>query len=188
MYVFALRYDTFVVRTGSQLDSIMTNTLPIRDVEAQLPDAERSRSPAPISPDRSPRLLGSDYRRRDSSASTILPFAGVSESRRPSVIKETSPLPAPATSPTEHDGDATTSPKHAWWHPITKPVVQMLIAAALAVIIGIVVAATVDNVPDAVRALLAIPGDLWLRALKCIGESNLESSMLFALIPRGKRC
>lgn len=178
-----------MVRTASQLDSIMANTLPIRDVEAQLPDAERSRSPAPISPDTSPRLLGSDHRRRDSSASTILPFAGVSESRRPSVIKETSPLPAPATSPTrtEHDGDATASPKHAWWHPITKPVVQMLIAAALAVVIGIVVAATVDNVPDAARALLAIPGDLWLRALKCIGESILESSMLFALIPRRKR-
>lgn len=46
----------------------------------------------------------------------------------------------------------------------------MLVAAALAVIIGIVVAATVDNVPDAARALLAIPGNLWLRALKCIGK------------------
>lgn len=190
-HAFPLKYNTVVVTIASQLDSIMTNTLPIRDVEAQLPAAERSRSPATISPDRSPRLLGSDYRRRDrrdSSASTILPLAGVSESRRPSVIKETSPLSAPATPPAEHDAKSTTSAKHPWWHPITKPVVQMLVAAALAVIIGIVVAATVENVPDAARALLAIPGDLWLRALKCIGKSNSDSYVLVELITSGKRC
>lgn len=159
------------ITIASQLDSIMTNTLAIYDVEAQLPTAEAkgSRSPATRSPDRSPRLRESDYRHRDSSASTILPLTGGIESRRPSVIKEPPPTKAPVEG---DDGEPTRSSKRPWWHPITKPAVQMLCAAALAVIIGIVVAATVDNVPDAARALLAIPGDLWLRALKCIGKSS----------------
>lgn len=153
----------------------MTTPLPMRDVEAQAERTEGSRSPAK-SPERSPRLLGSEYRHRDSSASTILPLAGVTDSRRPSVIKET--LPAIASA--ERDGKSTSSPKRPWWHPITKPVVQMMVAAALAVIIGIVVAATVDDVPDAARALLAIPGDLWLRALKCIGMFDSESCQSFS--------
>lgn len=148
----------------TQLDNTLAKAFPVRDIEAQLPVAEDSINPA-TPPNSSPRLLESYDIRRDSSATTILPPAGTTQSRRPSVINETKS----DTSPPESDGATTSSPTHAWWHAISKPVVQMLIAAALAVIIGIVVAATVEHVPDAARALLAIPGDLWLRALKCIG-------------------
>lgn len=46
----------------------------------------------------------------------------------------------------------------------------MIIAAVLAVVIGVAVAAVGTQVPDAARVLLGIPGDLWLRALKCVGK------------------
>lgn len=149
----------------------MTNSIPIRDIEAQYPAAGDSIAPVIpaliIPPDSSPRLLEPYDGHRDSSATTILPPAGIPESRRPSMIKETSPA--------EHDEvPRTSSTHHPWWHPITRPVVQMIVAAALAVVIGIAVAATVDQVPDAARALLVIPGELWLRALKCIGEYSLN--------------
>lgn len=145
----------------------MANRLPRQDLEAQLPVAgDLITSVAP--PDSSRKLVQveSCNHHRDSSATTILPPVGTLDSRRPSVVKQ----PSPATSSGENDGPSTSSPKHPWWHPITRPVVQMIIAAGLAVVIGIVVAATVDEVPDAARALLAIPGDIWLRALKCIGK------------------
>lgn len=49
---------------------------------------------------------------------------------------------------------------------------QIIIAALLAIAIGLAVTATVDDIPEACVALLAIPGNLWLRALRCVGKSN----------------
>lgn len=63
--------------------------------------------------------------------------------------------------------------QRVWWRPVQKPAVQMIIAAMLAVVIGVAVAATDRHVPDSVRAVLGIPGDVWLRALKCVSESSL---------------
>lgn len=46
---------------------------------------------------------------------------------------------------------------------------QIIIAALLAIIIGLAVTTQVDEVPDAAVAILAIPGNLWLRALRAVG-------------------
>lgn len=86
------------------------------------------------------------------------------------MIKETVGGRPILTPPHEHNVRSSESQKHPWWQHITKPAVQMVIAAVLAVATGIAVAATVDEVPDAARALLVVPGELWLRGLKCIGK------------------
>ncbi|KAF2261921.1 Sodium:dicarboxylate symporter family protein [Lojkania enalia] len=44
--------------------------------------------------------------------------------------------------------------------------IQIIIAAAIAIAIGMAVSASVDEVPEAAPAILEIPGSLWLRALK----------------------
>lgn len=45
----------------------------------------------------------------------------------------------------------------------------MIFAALLAVTIGLIVAATVEKVPDEAKAFLALPGYMWLRAVKAVG-------------------
>lgn len=61
--------------------------------------------------------------------------------------------------------------KKPWWHPIKEPgsAVQIVIAALLGIAVGLIVTTQVDDIPEAVPALLMIPGDLWLRALKAVG-------------------
>jgi Na+/H+-dicarboxylate symporter len=44
--------------------------------------------------------------------------------------------------------------------------IQILIAAALAIAIGMAVTATVSDIPEAAPVILEIPGSLWLRALR----------------------
>ena len=48
---------------------------------------------------------------------------------------------------------------------------QIIIAALLAIAIGLAVTTTVDEVPAAAITILAIPGNLWLRALRAVGVS-----------------
>ena len=43
---------------------------------------------------------------------------------------------------------------------------QIVIAAVLAIAIGLAVSLTVDNIPEAAPVILEIPGTLWLRALR----------------------
>lgn len=62
----------------------------------------------------------------------------------------------------------TTTPGHAF---------QIVIAAALAIAIGMAVTSTVDNIPSAVPTLVGIPGTLWLRALKAVGTSVLTHAV-----------
>lgn len=66
--------------------------------------------------------------------------------------------------------------KKPWWHPIKEPgsAIQIVLAAALALGIGLGVSSATD-VPDAATTLLAIPGQLWLRALTCVGKWNFRS-------------
>lgn len=61
------------------------------------------------------------------------------------------------------------------WHQSFKKILlepgsalQIIIAACIAIAIGIAVTATVDqeDIPEAAPAILSIPGDLWLRALR----------------------
>lgn len=61
--------------------------------------------------------------------------------------------------------------QRVWWK-IKEPgsVWQIIIAALLAIVIGLAVTTQVDEVPEAAVAILAIPGNLWLRALRAVGE------------------
>lgn len=65
--------------------------------------------------------------------------------------------------------------KKTLWQRVKEPgsVWQIIIAALLAIIIGLAVTTSVEEVPEAAIALLAIPGDLWLRALRAVGESTI---------------
>lgn len=62
--------------------------------------------------------------------------------------------------------------KRPWWASIKEPgsAFQIVLAALLAIAIGMTVTSTVDKVPDAARAILGIPGVLWLRSLRAVGE------------------
>lgn len=73
--------------------------------------------------------------------------------------------------------------KKPWWNGflVMGSVLQIITAALLAIAIGMAVTSTVDEVPEAARVILSIPGDLWLRALKAVGM--LSSCTSFSLSP-----
>lgn len=48
---------------------------------------------------------------------------------------------------------------------------QIILAALLALAIGLPLSMKVDDIPKEVPVYLNIPGDLWLRSLKAIGKS-----------------
>lgn len=48
---------------------------------------------------------------------------------------------------------------------------QIVIAAALAIAIGLIVTSTTDSVPAPVAPLVGILGTLWLRSLKAVGKA-----------------
>lgn len=50
---------------------------------------------------------------------------------------------------------------------------QIIIAASVAIIIGLSISTTVTDIPEAVPIILEIPGDLWLRALQATSKSIL---------------
>jgi hypothetical protein len=62
--------------------------------------------------------------------------------------------------------------KKTLWQKFITPgsVLQIIAAALLAIAIGLIVTTQVSEVPDAAVALLAIPGQLWLRALRAVGQ------------------
>lgn len=71
----------------------------------------------------------------------------------------------------DHAG-TTGKKRSAWWLSLLTPpgpATQIVIAAALAIGTGLAVSFTVDEVPKAAVALIKLPGDCWLRALKCVG-------------------
>ncbi|PKS12277.1 hypothetical protein jhhlp_001577 [Lomentospora prolificans] len=59
--------------------------------------------------------------------------------------------------------------------------IQIVIAAALAIAIGMAVVSTVDEIPDAAPILVGIPGTLWLRALKAIVLPLIVTAMILAV-------
>lgn len=75
----------------------------------------------------------------------------------------------------QQDGYTPQTPaeEKKWWHSVKKKgsATQIVIAALLAIAIGLPVALTVEKVPEEVQPLLGIPGNLWLRALKAIGKT-----------------
>jgi len=56
--------------------------------------------------------------------------------------------------------------------------IQIIVAALIAIAIGLGVSTSVDNIPEAVPVILEIPGSLWLRALRATGESNKSREVL----------
>ncbi|PCD20587.1 hypothetical protein FGRA07_04739 [Fusarium graminearum] len=73
--------------------------------------------------------------------------------------------------------------KRPWWQGFKEPghALQIISAAVLAIAIGIVVATQVDEVPETAITLLAIIGNLWLRALKAVVLPLIVCSMLLAV-------
>ncbi|KAF4459528.1 excitatory amino acid transporter [Fusarium albosuccineum] len=73
--------------------------------------------------------------------------------------------------------------KKPWWSGFKEPgsALQIISAAALAIAIGVVVATQVDEVPEAARVIISIPGDLWLRSLKAVVLPLIVCSMLLAV-------
>jgi hypothetical protein len=65
--------------------------------------------------------------------------------------------------------------KKTFWQRVKEPgsVWQIIIAALLAIAIGLIVTMQVENVHPAAIAITAIPGTLWLRALRAIGTLPL---------------
>lgn len=83
--------------------------------------------------------------------------------------------PSPASTPSDYTPQPTTvaaEEKKIFIQRVKEPgsVWQIIIAALLAITIGLIVAIQVDEVPEAVTAILTIPGSLWLRALRAVGE------------------
>lgn len=64
--------------------------------------------------------------------------------------------------------------KKTFWQRVKAPgsVWQIIFAALLAIAIGLAVTTTVDEVPEAAIAILGIPGNLWLRALRAVGTCH----------------
>ncbi|CAN9080464.1 unnamed protein product [Alternaria alternata] len=58
---------------------------------------------------------------------------------------------------------------------------QIIIAALLAIAIGLAVTTTVDEVPAAAITILAIPGNLWLRALRAVVLPMIVTAMILAI-------
>ena len=61
--------------------------------------------------------------------------------------------------------------KKPWWNSVCEAgsATQIVIAAALGIGIGLAVSSTVADIPAAATTIVAIPGRLWLRALKAVG-------------------
>jgi hypothetical protein len=68
--------------------------------------------------------------------------------------------------------------KKTFWQRVKEPgsVWQIIIAALLAIAIGLIVTTQVESVHPAAIAIVAIPGTLWLRALRAVGTSQAKLS------------
>ena len=77
------------------------------------------------------------------------------------------------------DGAAADDVKKSWkrrlWDTLKTPgsALQIVVAAVIAVAIGMAVTASVDDIPEAAPAILEIPGSLWLRALRATGKGPI---------------
>ena len=80
--------------------------------------------------------------------------------------------PVPTNNESEASGTMETTEKKTigqrLWKTTKTPgsAIQILIAAIIAIAIGMAVTATVQDIPEAAPVILEIPGSLWLRALR----------------------
>jgi len=73
--------------------------------------------------------------------------------------------------------------KKTFWQRVKEPgsVWQIIFAALLAIAIGLIVTTQVDDIPEACTAILAIPGNLWLRALRAVVLPMIVTAMIMAI-------
>lgn len=75
--------------------------------------------------------------------------------------------------------------KRPWWHCFLEAghAAQIVVAAVIAIAIGLAVSGTVDqdDIPDAAIAILKIPGTLWLRALQAVVVPMIMTAMILAI-------
>ncbi|KAK4105730.1 Sodium:dicarboxylate symporter [Parathielavia hyrcaniae] len=81
---------------------------------------------------------------------------------------------------TEHEGAQV---KHPWWHSVLEPgsATQIVIAAALAIGIGVAVSYNVETVPAEAVTFVGIPGRLWLRALRACVLPLIVTAIVLAV-------
>ena len=73
--------------------------------------------------------------------------------------------------------------KKPWWNSVrvAGSATQIVIAAVLAIAIGMAVTSTVENIPKAATTIVAIPGRLWLRALRAVVLPLIVCAMVLAV-------
>jgi len=73
--------------------------------------------------------------------------------------------------------------KKTFWQRVKTPgsVWQIIIAALCAIFLGLIVTTQVDEVPPAAIAIIAIPGTLWLRALRAVVLPMIVTAMIMAI-------
>ncbi|KAK2673425.1 hypothetical protein RAB80_010968 [Fusarium oxysporum f. sp. vasinfectum] len=82
-----------------------------------------------------------------------------------------------------HDHAEEEVVKKPWWHGFKEPgsALQIIVAALLAIAIGVAVATQVDDIPEAAPILVGVIGNMWLRALKAVVLPLIVCSMLLAV-------
>jgi hypothetical protein len=103
----------------------------------------------------------------------------IREDRRARNGSTNSPSSEPSRTVNEHGLPEATfaqPEKETFWQRVKKPgsVWQIIFAALLAIAIGLIVTTQVETVHPAAIALIAIPGVLWLRALRAVGKLLLS--------------
>jgi len=101
-----------------------------------------------------------------------------SEKARP--VNTTDEARISTSSPQEGTG---TEAKKPWWNSVrvAGSATQIVIAAALAIVIGVAVSYSVENIPSAASILVGIPGRLWLRALRAVVLPLIITAMILAV-------
>ncbi|KAF4425112.1 excitatory amino acid transporter [Fusarium acutatum] len=98
-------------------------------------------------------------------------------------VSEAHPVQVPTNSSSDipHDHAEEEIVKKPWWHSFKEPgsALQIIVAALFAIAIGVVVATQVDDIPEAAPILVGIIGNMWLRALKAVGEFPVDSNSFF---------
>lgn len=79
------------------------------------------------------------------------------------------------------------APKRPWYVSLKKSfftagsATQIVVAALIAIAIGLIVTTQVDDVPEPAIVIIGIPGDLWLRALQAVVLPLIVCAMIIAV-------
>ncbi|KAL2270564.1 hypothetical protein VTJ83DRAFT_2748 [Remersonia thermophila] len=96
---------------------------------------------------------------------------------------ESSATDVQRTSSVREEQNPTAPVKKPWWNSVlvAGSATQIVIAAALAIAIGLAVSSTVEKIPAAATTLVGIPGRLWLRALRAVVLPLIVTAMILAV-------